>query len=78
MPAEGLPGGDIDMHGFETLTLVPFDRRMVQTGLLTGDELRWLDDYHARVRAEIGPVLDGEVLDWLEKATAPLHPYEAG
>ncbi|MGO4843813.1 M24 family metallopeptidase, partial [Rhizobiaceae sp. 2RAB30] len=28
-PAELIPGGDIAMHGFETLTLVPFDRRLI-------------------------------------------------
>jgi Xaa-Pro aminopeptidase len=74
-PAAALEGGDIAMHGFETLTLVPFDTRLVETGLLTRDELHWLDMYHARVLAEIGPMLDGEVLAWLEKACAPL-PHE--
>ena len=36
------------------------------------DELHWLDEYHARVLREIGPMVGGEVLAWLEKATAPL------
>jgi hypothetical protein len=44
--------------------------------LVTRDELHWLDQYHARVLAEIGPMLDGETLAWLEKATAPL-PHDA-
>ncbi|MBN9252202.1 MAG: aminopeptidase P family protein [Mesorhizobium sp.] len=71
-PAESLPGGDIAMHGFETLTLAPFDSRLLRPDLMTRDELLWLDAYHARVLEEIGPMLDGEVLAWLEKATAPL------
>jgi Xaa-Pro aminopeptidase len=71
-PEADVPGGDIAMHGFETLTLAPFDRRMLQTELLNKDELHWLDAYHARVLAEIGPMLDGENLAWLEKAAAPL------
>jgi Xaa-Pro aminopeptidase len=75
-PAESLPGGDIAMHGFETLTLAPFDSRLLRPDLMTRDELLWLDAYHARVLEEIGPMLDGEVLAWLEKATAPL-PHEA-
>ena len=70
--AEPLPDGDIAMHGFETLTLVPFDKRMLRTSLLTRDELHWLDEYHGRVMREIGPMLGGDVLAWLEKATAPL------
>ncbi|MER8863440.1 M24 family metallopeptidase C-terminal domain-containing protein [Mesorhizobium sp. M0751] len=32
--------------------------------------MHWLDEYHARALAEIGPMLDGETLAWLEKATA--------
>ena len=68
-PAEAVEGGDIAMHGFETLTLAPIDTRLVRTDLLTRDELHWLDQYHARVLAEIGPMLDGETLAWLEKAT---------
>ncbi|TPM23528.1 aminopeptidase P family protein [Mesorhizobium sp. B2-3-6] len=71
-PAEQIDGGDIAMHGFETLTLAPIDVRLVRSDLLTRDELHWLDTYHARVLAEIGPMLDGETLAWLEKATAPL------
>jgi Xaa-Pro aminopeptidase len=75
-PAESLPDGDIAMHGFETLTLAPFDSRLLRPDLMTRNELLWLDSYHARVLDEIGPMLDGEVLAWLEKATAPL-PHQA-
>lgn len=75
-PTEAVEGGDIAMHGFETLTLAPIDVRLIRTDLLTRDELHWLDQYHARVLAEIGPMLDGETLAWLEKATAPL-PHDA-
>ncbi|MBE7186571.1 MAG: M24 family metallopeptidase, partial [Methylobacterium mesophilicum] len=71
-PPEPVPGGDLPMHGFETLTLVPIDHRLIEAGLLTKDEREWLDAYHARVRSEIGPMVDGEVLAWLEQATASL------
>jgi Xaa-Pro aminopeptidase len=70
--AQKIAGGDIAMHGFETLTLAPFDRRLVDVDLLTAEERDWLDAYHARVLAEIGPMVDGETLRWLEKACAPL------
>ncbi len=68
-PAE-IAGGDIAMHGFETLTLVPFDRRLIAPEMLTGEELAWLNAYHARVRQELAPMVDGEVRAWLEGATA--------
>ncbi|HET9538743.1 MAG TPA: aminopeptidase P family protein [Mesorhizobium sp.] len=71
-PAEQIPGGEIAMHAFETLTLAPIDRRLIRTDLLRADELEWLNAYHARVLAEIGPMVDGETLKWLEEATAPL------
>lgn len=71
-PAEAVPGGDITMHAFETLTLAPIDRRLVRPELLNRDELDWLNAYHARVLAEIGPMVDGETLNWLETATAPI------
>lgn len=70
---EQIEGGDIAMHGFETLTLAPFDRRLIAPWLLTREELTWLDAYHARVLAEIGPLVGGETLKWLEAATAPLR-----
>lgn len=71
--AEPIEGGDIAMHGFETLTLAPFDRRLIAPWLLTKEELAWLDAYHARVLAEIGPLVRGDTLKWLEAATAPLR-----
>jgi len=71
-PATELSGGDIAMHGFETLTLAPFDQRLLRADLLTREELDWLNAYHARVLSEIGPMLDGETLAWLERATAPI------
>lgn len=69
---EEIAGGDIAMHGFETLTLTPFDRRLVKVELLTAGELAWLNAYHERVLAEIGSMVDGETLKWLEAATAAI------
>lgn len=67
-------GGERPMMGFETLTLVPIDRRLVAKNLLTKDERDWLNAYHARVRDVIGAELAGEsdVLAWLERATQPI------
>ena len=70
-PAD-IPGGERPMLSFETLTLVPIDRRLVEPKLMTSAELQWLDAYHARVRDTIGPHLAGDDRDWLEAATAPI------
>ena len=61
---------------FETLTLAPFDRRLLQTSMLTGTERDWLDAYHARVLAEIGPSLAADDRAWLEAACRPLNIAE--
>ena len=69
-------GGDRPMLGFETLTLAPIDRRLIDLGLLGPDDTAWLDAYHARVLAEIGaefdPRGDAAVLEWLTVNCAPL------
>lgn len=67
-------GGD-GMIASTELTLVPIDRRLIITALLSAAEIDWINTYHARIRAEIGPLLDaGEagLIDWFEAATAPL------
>ena len=61
-----------DFYAFETLTLCPFDRRALEPGLLNPEERAWLDDYHASVRAALGPLLEDADLAWLEKHCAPL------
>ncbi|WP_026091916.1 aminopeptidase P family protein [Porphyrobacter sp. AAP82] len=58
--------------GFETLTFVPLDRKLIEKGLLTAGEIAWVDGYHAEVRALLAPRLAGEELAWLERETAPL------
>jgi Xaa-Pro aminopeptidase len=65
-------GGDREVIGFETLTLVPIDRRLIDKSLLDLDEVRWIDSYHATVRATVGPQVDAETLAWLDAATKPL------
>ena len=71
-PAEKVPGGERPMHGFETLTLAPFDRRLIGVAQLTHDERAWVDAYHARVLREIRPLVPAEVGAWLVEACAPL------
>ena len=57
---------------FETLTLAPFERRLIETNLLTTQERDWIDRYHARVLEEVGPNLPEDALHWLQRACAPL------
>ena len=70
--APPLPGGERKMMEFETITLAPLDLNLVDTGLLTADERAWLNAYHAKVRATIGPLVEADVRAWLEKATSAI------
>lgn len=65
-------GAEVSLLGFETLTLAPIDRRLIDPTLMADTERTWLDAYHARVAAEIGPHLDDDTRQWLEAATQPL------
>ncbi|MCK9541210.1 MAG: aminopeptidase P family protein [Novosphingobium sp.] len=69
-----IDGAEGEFMGFETLTFVPIERALIDTALLTAEETRWLDAYHARVLEVIGPRLDGEALVWLKAQCAPLAP----
>lgn len=57
------------MLGFETITFAPFDTRLVETSLMTADEISWLNDYHRQVRLKLSDQLAGVDLDWLNQAT---------
>ncbi len=67
-----IAGAEGKYLGFETLTFVPLDRKLIDTALLTAEEIAWVDGYHARVRALLSPRLAGEDLAWLERETAAL------
>ena len=71
-PREKISGGTREMMGFETLTLVPFDRRLIDPKQLLPWEVAWLNAYHARVRREIEPILLSDDRAWLRHATAPI------
>lgn len=53
----------------EPLTLCPIDTAPVDMTMLLPEELAWLNDYHAKVYAELAPCLDEEEKKWLENAT---------
>ncbi|MDR3535765.1 MAG: aminopeptidase family protein P [Acetobacteraceae bacterium] len=70
-PAD-LPDATKPFLRFETITLAPFDRWVIDPTLLDPPERAWLDAYHARVLAEVGPQLGGAAAAWLRAACAPL------
>ena len=65
-------GGEKPLNAFETLTLAPIDRRLIDTRLLTAKERNWIDSYHAHVHEVLSPLLDAQTRAWLEAAARPL------
>ena len=53
----------------EPLTLCPIDTAPIDLTMLMPEELAWLNEYHAKVYAELAPYLDEEEKKWLENAT---------
>jgi Xaa-Pro aminopeptidase len=73
LAASEIEGGDLPMLGFETLTFCPIDRRLIVVGLLTDEELSWLNAYHAKTWDKLSPLISDEAVQtWLKAATAPL------
>lgn len=54
---------------FESLSLYPFERECLELELLSEEEIRWINDYHQRVYANLSKHLDESMRSWLEKKT---------
>lgn len=54
---------------FDTMTLFPFDTRLLQTDIMTDAEIEWLNAYHAEVRRRLTPLLTAEEAEWLRAKT---------
>ncbi|SFR43309.1 Xaa-Pro aminopeptidase [Yoonia tamlensis] len=73
VPAPALAGADArDMLAFDTLTYVPFDRRLIDVALLSDAERDWIDQYHRQTIGLLASDLDEATRSWLTAACAPL------
>ncbi len=59
--------------GFEDLTLCPYDRKLIDEALLSDGEKTQINAYHARVLEQLGALVTGDELEWLEAACAPIE-----
>ncbi|XP_053487590.1 xaa-Pro aminopeptidase 2 isoform X1 [Ictalurus furcatus] len=60
---------------FDTVSLVPYDRKLIDTSMLSPEQLQWLDTYYLTIRSRMGPELKRqgltEVYDWMMVNTEP-------
>lgn len=59
-------------YDFETLTICPFDRKVLDIGLLTQPEKDWMNKYHAWCKEKLENDLEGEVKEWFLEQVKPL------
>jgi Xaa-Pro aminopeptidase len=67
-----IPGAERVIYGFETITWCPYERALIEKGMLDSGEIAWIDAYHAKVWERLSPLVEGEAKAWLEKACRPL------
>ncbi|XP_072573397.1 xaa-Pro aminopeptidase 2 isoform X2 [Paramormyrops kingsleyae] len=67
---------------FDTVSLVPYDRKLIDTSLLSPEQLKWLDDHYKKIRSVVGPELEQQGLleekAWLLRNTEPFLSDGAG
>lgn len=68
IPANDSPTGSGPFYGFTTLTLVPYDRNLIELSLLTDSEIAWLNHYHEAVYQKLSPNLTHLEKAWLKEA----------
>lgn len=59
-------------YEFETLTICPFDRNVIETSLLTEPERNWLNAYHQWCEEKLAADLEGEVKEWFLDLVKPI------
>ncbi|MCM1092488.1 MAG: aminopeptidase P family protein [Lachnospiraceae bacterium] len=76
VPALSTPDGGNFLR-FETVTLFPFDTKLVDTTMMTEAQIKWLNDYHKRVYDTLSPHLSADAAQWLARKTEPVmkNPY---
>src|SRR5690606_12351182 len=60
-----IKGAESKMLGFETITMAPICRALINVYLLTETEKEWLNAYHKQVIEALSPLLDTETREWL-------------
>lgn len=65
--------GGVEYLGFEKLTFVPIQSKLVDISLLSSSETDWLNDYHLQVWEKVSPLLEGSAREWLWNNTRPLQ-----
>tara|TARA_Y100000590_G_C15743481_1_gene1021154 strand:- start:4519 stop:6285 length:1767 start_codon:yes stop_codon:yes gene_type:complete len=58
---------------FETISFSPIDTNLIDTSLLSGEEVNWLNNYHRKVFNKLSKYLNKKEKNWLKEATKPIN-----
>jgi Xaa-Pro aminopeptidase len=58
-----------EFYKFDTLTLFPIDATLMQTEIMSDDEIEWINEYHTNVREKLLPYLNEDESKWLRNKT---------
>ena len=58
---------------FDALTLCPIDTAPIDVGMLSDEEVEWLNSYHRRVYDAIAPHVSMDEREWLREATKEIR-----
>jgi len=64
--------GGTEYYGFEPITLVPLQAKMIDVSFLSPTEIKWINNYHQKCWDALNLLLTGESLEWLKRETQPL------
>ncbi len=67
---EKIPAGPF--YGLADLTVVPYARNLIDINLLSSDEIKYINNYHAHIYQLLEKDLTPDVREWLKKATEAL------
>lgn len=55
-------------YGFESLTYIPFDKRLIDRDRLNTHQRQWLERYNQAIVEKLAPTLNQEEIEWLKNA----------
>jgi Xaa-Pro aminopeptidase len=62
------PENGLAWYGFEPLTYIPFDKRLIDLSRLSTGQREWLEGYNKAVVEKLAPALDSTEAEWLKEA----------
>ena len=54
---------------FKTLSLFPYEKKLINENLLSNDQIKWINNYHKDVYTKLNPYLEDKYRLWLFNKT---------